>query len=308
MNRGIIYAITAYSLWGVFPLYWKAIKNVPATQILGHRIIWSFIFLVLVVILSREWPKVRSILRNGRTLTILFMTASLLSVNWLLYIWGVKAGFVVETSFGYFINPLVNVLLGVIFLRERLRPLQWLPLGLAALGVLYMTLSSGSLPWIALVLALTFGLYGLLKKVLLLSPISGLTVETALMVPPSILFILFTFVRGESAMASAGWLSLLLLAGSGFVTSVPLLLFNAAARTTNLSTMGLLQYIAPSLQLMTGVLILGEAFTLTHLVGFGLIWTALLLYTVEGLAVRRKLQSASNRPSQPLDPARPTGD
>jgi chloramphenicol-sensitive protein RarD len=209
-------------------------------------------------------------------------------VNWLVYIWAVNAGFVVETSLGYFINPLVNVFFGVVFLHERLRPLQWVPFGLAGMGVLYLTITYGSLPWIALALAFTFGLYGLVKKLAPLGSFYGLTMETAILLIPALLFLILADVRSTGAFGHAGLATNALFAFTGVVTAVPLLLFGAAVRKINLSLLGILQYLAPTCQFLIGVLVYQEPFTPSRLVGFSLIWVALLFYTLEGMVERRK--------------------
>lgn len=287
MNKGVLYGIGAYVLWGVFPIYFKLIAEVPATQILGHRIVWSFGLMVAIVLVRKDWKALGPALRTPKTVAVYTLAALLLSINWLVYIWGVNSGFIVETSLGYFINPLVNVLLGVIFLRERLRPIQWLPIGLAAVGVGYMTLAYGQLPWIALTLALSFGFYGLVKKVSSLDSLHGLTLETGLMVVPATLFLLWTESQGTGAMGSASPYLMGMLMLLGVITSVPLLMFGTAVRSIPLSLLGLLQYIAPTCQFLIGVLMYGEPFDQVRLIGFSLIWLALALLWTEGMIDRR---------------------
>jgi len=276
-------------MWGFFPLFIKAIQAVPALQILLHRISWSFIFLVIVIIARRQSAPFRNALRSRRTLGVYTLAALLLAANWLIYIWGVNSGQVVETSLGYFINPLLSVMLGVIFLRERLRPLQWLPVGLAALGVIYQTVSLGKLPWIALALAFTFGMYGLIKKVSPLEALSGLTLETGILFLPAAGLLVYYASLGAGSFGRLGWSTDLILALSGVITAVPLLLFATAVRRIPLWTVGLLQYIAPSCQFLLGVFLYHEPFSQTRLVGFVIIWTALLLFTMEGFISRRRL-------------------
>jgi chloramphenicol-sensitive protein RarD len=297
MNRGILYAAGAYLLWGFLPVYWKALQSVSATQILSHRIVWSVVFLAALITWRRDWPILRQAIATPKTLFVGFLAACLLTVNWLTYIWGVNAGFVVETSLGYFINPLVNVLLGVLFLRERLRPWQWLPVGLATAGVLYLTLSYGSLPWIALTLAFSFGLYGLIKKTASLGALTGLMLETGILFSPAILNLLYLGNQGAGAFGSQGLATDALLAGTGIVSALPLLLFGMGARRIHLITLGILQYIAPTCQFLLGVLVYGEPFTQARLVGFGLIWAALVIYSAEGIVAHRKSRS-------PLSPTR----
>jgi chloramphenicol-sensitive protein RarD len=250
--------------------------------------LWSFLLLVILVQVKNEWAVVKSLRSAPRTTGVLVVAAVLLSMNWLLYIWAVNAGFIVETSLGYFINPLVNVLLGVVFLRERLRPFQWVPIALAAGGVLYMTISYGTPPWIALALAFSFGIYGLLKKRLPLGALPGLAAETAVMAPLALIFLSYLGLQGTGALFTTGSVSSLLLVLSGAATALPLLLFNAAVRRINLSTIGILQYMAPSMQFLIGVLIYGEVFDRARAIGFSMIWAALLLYSIESILVYRK--------------------
>jgi chloramphenicol-sensitive protein RarD len=278
-------------MWGVFPIYFKMLHAVSAVQILGHRVVWSLLFLMVLVLAFRESRDLRRSVLNYRTLLIYLLAALLLATNWLTYIWGVNAGFVVETSLGYFINPLMNVVLGVLILRERLRPAQWIPIGLAAAGVIYLTILYGTLPWIALALALTFASYGLVKKLAPLGSLHSLTLETGLLFVPALGYLLWMAKTGEGAFIQQGLTTTLLLAAAGVITAVPLLLFGSAARRVPLSTLGILQFIAPTCQFLLGVFVYGEAFTLARLVGFLCIWLALLLYIGEGLMAQRR-QSA----------------
>ena len=286
MNTGIWYALSAYMLWGVFPIYWKWLHDVPAAQVIGHRIGWSFILLVIVILITGQWKKLRSTLTR-RVLGIYLVSGLLLSTNWLVYVWGVNTGHIVEASLGYFINPLFSVLLGVIFLRERLRTWQWIPIGLAAMGVIYLTWTYGALPWIALSLTFTFGFYGLVKKTAPLGSLYGLTLETGLMFLPALAYLIFAESAGDGAFGHSGMLINLLMVGSGVVTAVPLLMFASAARRIPLTMIGIMQYIAPTLQFLIGVLIYKEAFTSAQLVGFSLVWIALILFWVEGILALR---------------------
>jgi len=240
MNAGILYALGAYVLWGLFPIYWKWLQHVPALQVIGHRIVWSFVLLTIVILVSKKWTKFRSTLTR-RVLGVYLIAGLLLSVNWLVYVWGVNNGFVVETSLGYFINPLFSVLLGVIFLRERLRPAQWFPIGLAALGVIYLTWAYGSLPWIAVSLAITFGTYGLVKKLSPLGSLYGLTLETGLVLIPALVYLLYVEGAGQGSFGHAGIGSDLLLVGAGAVTTIPLLMFASAAKRIPLTMVGIMQ-------------------------------------------------------------------
>lgn len=288
MNRGVLNAIGAYVIWGFLPIYWKALQQVPALQILNHRVVWSLVFLAILISARRNWAPLRQAIRQPKIVLVYALAACLLAVNWLTYIWGVNAGFIVETSLGYFINPLVNVLLGVLFLREKIRPLQWVPIGMAAAGVLYLTFSYGSLPWIALVLAFTFALYGLLKKTAPLGSLHSLTLETGILFVPSLLYLLYVGLKGSGVFIEYDSLTNFLLIFTGVVTAVPLLLFGAAARSINLSLLGLLQYIAPTCQFLIGVLIYNEPFTQARLIGFSIIWAALFLYWLESFLAHRQ--------------------
>ena len=234
MNKGILYGIAAYSMWGLFPIYWKLLRHVPAIQLIAHRVGWSFLVLITVVIATHQWQKLHGAL-NPRTLQIYFIAAILIGVNWLTYVWAVNANYIVETSLGYFINPLLSVLLGVLFLHERLRTLQWLPIALAAAGVSYLTLTYGRLPWIALLLAFTFGIYGLVKKIAPLGSLFGLTLETGILFLPALLYLGYVEAEGQGAFLHTGYVSDLLMVGAGLVTTVPLLMFASSARRIPLS-------------------------------------------------------------------------
>lgn len=300
-RTGVLFGIGAYLSWGFFPIYFKALQSVPPLQIMFHRVVWSFLFLAVVLSLRRSWPQVTRAARSKRTVLIYALAGVLLATNWLVYIYGVNSNQVVETSLGYFINPLVSVALGVIFLRERLRPLQWLPVGLAALGVIYLTVQVGSLPWIALALAFSFGFYGLLKKLSPLSSLPGLTMETAAIFLPALFYLGWAEIQGRGALGHAGlWVNVLLVV-SGIVTALPLLMFAKAARSIPLWAIGLLQYIAPTVQFLIGVLLYNEPFDQTHLIGFSIIWLALLIFSAEGFFARRR-RDASHHPH----PASPT--
>lgn len=291
-NKGVLYGLGAYLMWGFFPIYFKALQSVPALEIIFHRVVWSFIFLAILISLRREWPHLRATTLRPKTLAIYAIAAVLLGSNWLIYVWAVNAGHVVETSLGYFINPLVSVLLGVILLREKLRPWQWFPVGLASAGVLYMTIRFGSLPWIALALAFTFGTYGLVKKISPLNSLDGLTLETAILFLPALSYLLFLGLQGNGAFGYSGLSGSLLLALAGILTSLPLLLFASAARSIPLSLIGILQFVAPTCQFLLGVLLYKEPFTQVQMVGFSLIWLALLFFTVEGFIARRVVSAA----------------
>jgi chloramphenicol-sensitive protein RarD len=290
MNKGLWYAIGAYLTWGLFPVYWKWLEQVPAIQLIGHRIDWSFVMLLALILATRQWKKFRMAALTGRVLRIYFVSALLIGANWLIYVWSVNAGYIVEASLGYFINPLFSVLLGVVFLRERLRPLQWLPVGLAAAGVLYLTFIYGSLPWIALSLAFTFGLYGLVKKTAPLGSLYGLTLETGLLFLPALAYLLYVNATGSGAFLHSSPTANFLMVGAGLVTIVPLLMFSSAARQIPLSLVGILQYITPSMQFLLGVLVYREAFSFHQLLGFGIVWLGLIIFWAEGFFAHRAAQ------------------
>ncbi len=287
-NKGVLYAIGAHMVWGVIPIYFKALHAVPSVQILFHRVAWSFVTLLVALWLRKEWRPFKAAVANWKVIGVYSLAAVLLAVNWLVYVWSVNAGHVVDASLGYFINPLVSVALGVILLREKLRAMQWLPVGLAAIGVLYMTIQFGALPWIALTLAFSFGFYGLLKKVAPLGALHGLSLETALLFLPAVGYLAVLEFQGRGAFGHVDWVTSLLLVLVGIVTVLPLLLFAGAVRSIPLSLAGLVQFVAPTGQFLLGVLLYGEPFDHTRLVGFGIIWTALLIFTLEGFAERRK--------------------
>lgn len=292
MTRGTLAALIAYILWGLLPVYWKTVEHVPAQEILGHRIVWSLAVTLGLLALGRQWDWLKQAARRPGVLVPYLGSATLLGLNWFLYIWANNNGHIVETSLGYFINPLVNVLLGVVFLHERMRPWQWAAVGLAAAGVAYMAFGYGQFPWIALILAFSFGTYGLIRKTGGLEAIQGLTVETGLMFLPALAYLLYLNSRGTGAFGRADTTTTLLLGLAGFVTAIPLILFAYGARRVPLTTMGVLQYAAPTGQFLIGVLAYGEPFTRARLIGFSLIWIALALYTTEGIIMQRRNHAA----------------
>lgn len=286
MNKGILYGIGAYALWGFFPIYWKLLQNVSALELIGHRIAWSFLMLMAVILIARQWTEFRSAL-TARTFLTYSIASLLIGGNWLMYVWAVNAGHIVETSLGYFINPLLSVLLGLIILREKLRPAQWIPIILAFAGVTYLTLTFGRLPWIALSLAFTFGFYGLVKKLAPLSSLHGLTLETGILFIPALAYMIFVEVNGTAAFLHTGLVPDLLMVGAGVVTTIPLLMFTSAAKRVPLTTIGVLQYLAPTIQFLIGVFIYKEAFDRTRLIGFSLVWLALIIFWVENYLASR---------------------
>jgi chloramphenicol-sensitive protein RarD len=277
-RKGLWYTVTAFSAWGLLPLYWKALKAVPSPQILAHRIIWS---LVLVIILLKTQKRLSfASFRNKPTLLFSLLSACFIGANWSIYIWAVNAGHVVATSMGYFINPLVSVLLGVLILRERLTKWQGAAVLVALGGVAYLAVSYGQLPWIALSLAFTFGFYGLLRKTSRVDSVTGLAFETAVLAVPALIFLVTRDIQGSGAIGHVSVLLHILLIGTGVVTALPLIWFAHGARRIPLSMVGFLQYIAPTTQLCLGVFVFGEPFTRNHLISFSLIWGALVLYSL----------------------------
>ena len=287
MRSGIIYAALAFFCWGLFPIYFHALGEVPPLQILAHRMLWSLAFLLVLLLLRRDW-KWLQVVRQPRVFFSFVLSALLLSANWLVYIWSVMNHHVIEASLGYFINPLVNIVLGYLILKERMRPLQWAAIGVAALGVAWLTWQSGTVPWIALFLALSFGGYGLLRKTAALGPLEGLSFETIVLFPLAAGYVIWLTVHGQNvfintASDSTRWLLIM----AGPLTAIPLLLFATGARKIPLSILGLLQYLSPTLQFLLGVWLFKEAFTADRLVGFVLIWSALALFAGEGLLRRQ---------------------
>ena len=288
MRTGILSAALAFLCWGLFPLYFHALKEVPPAQIMGHRVLWSLLFLVIVLTLRRQWKWLGELRRQPRVVASFALSALLLSLNWLLYIWAVNSGHVIEASLGYFINPLFNVMLGFVVLKERLRIVQWLAIALATCGVLWLTWQAGRMPWIALALAASFGGYGLLRKTASLGALEGLSFETMLLFPFALGFVVWLTMTGDNAFLntpSDGTRALLI--ASGPITAIPLLLFASGARKIPLSVLGLLQYIGPTIQLSLGIFLFHEAFSQERMIGFAIIWSALALYAAEGL-LRRK--------------------
>lgn len=288
MKNGMLAALAAYTLWGLLSVYWKLVERAPAPEILSHRAIWALAVVVMLLTLQRQWGWLGRIARRPTILLPFMATTALLAANWLIYLWANNTGHIVEVSLGYFINPLISVLLGVILLRERMRPGQWAAIGLAFAGVAYLTISYGRLPWIALSLALTFGFYGLVRKMAPLGAVEGLTIETGLMFLPALAYLGYLAAHGTGTFGSAGLPTSVLLAGAGLVTAIPLILFTKGARAVPLSTLGVLQYIAPTLQFLLGVAIYREGFSHSQAIGFTIIWTALALYWLEGLVTRRR--------------------
>jgi chloramphenicol-sensitive protein RarD len=284
---GVLYGVAAYSWWGLVAIYFKAVKHVPAMEVLAHRVIWSTLLLVVLMRAFRRWPAALAAVREPQVLKTLVGSTTLIALNWLLYIWAVANDRVLEGSLGYFINPLVNVLLGFLFLHERLRSWQYVSIGLAAVGVIYMTLSYGTVPWVALSLATTFAFYGLLRKIARVDSLVGLTLETCLLTPLMLGYLVVLFAQGRSAFGTTFSTTVLLLL-AGAVTAIPLLWFASAARRLRLATLGQLQYIAPTGQFLLAVAVFGESFTRVHAFSFACIWIGLLIYTADSIRAGRK--------------------
>lgn len=281
MRQGLAAAAAAYLIWGLFPIYWKLLQTVPAAQIMAHRIVWCLLFVVLWLGLREGFGWLRRL--SPRLVATLAASAALISLNWWLYIWAVNAGHIVETSLGYFINPLVSVLMGVLILRERLNAAQWTAVGVAAIGVLWLTWQGQRLPWIALALALSFSSYGLIRKLAVVPAVQGLAVESGLLFLPAAAFLLWREIGGGGSFGHGELRIDVLLVTGGLVTALPLVLFAIGARRIPLSMVGILQYLAPTLQLACGVLLFGEPFTHAQALGFGCIWLALGIYAADGL-------------------------
>jgi chloramphenicol-sensitive protein RarD len=303
-RRGVAFAGAAFLFWGLSPIYWKALGAVPASEVLAHRIVWSMVLLVAMLVARRRGRELLAAVRRPRTLGTLVVTTALIAVNWYVYIWAMAAERVLEASLGYFINPLVNVLLGVVFLRERLSRPQAAAVALAGIGVAVLTLEVGRVPWVALTLAGSFGVYGLLRKTVDAGPQVGLAVETALLTPLTLLWLGRLHAGGGGAFGSGGLTTDLLLVGAGAVTVVPLVWFTQGARLLPLSALGLIQYLAPSIQFLLAVLVYREPFTATHLAAFAVIWAGLAVFTWD---LRRRVQRQARRSRQALVPPAPQG-
>ena len=287
-RRGVLFGASAYLLWGVFPLYFPLLDPADAVEVLGHRITWSLVVVAILVAVTRRGARVRAVVADRARLAKLSAAAVLLALNWGVYIYGVTSDRVVETSLGYFITPLVTVLLGVFVLRERLRPAQWAALATAFVAVVVLTVENGRPPWIALTLAFSFGLYGLLKKTARTGALEALTVETAVLTPVALVYLAVLGAAGESTALSEGPGHAALLVLTGLITAVPLLFFGAAAGRIPLTTLGVLQYLAPTVQFLIGVLVFGEELGLAKLLGFVLVWAALCVFTADLVSNTRR--------------------
>ena len=292
-RAGLLYGLAAYGLWGIMPIYFKWLKAVPSIDIVAHRIVWSLAALLIFVTLARAWDQVRTAVRNRRTLAILFLTAVLIGTNWLLYVYAINSGNILAGSLGYYLNPLANILLGRFILKERLTPLQWAAVAIAAGGIAVLAAGAVGTLWISLTLCFSFATYGLLRKVIAVDSLAGLTVETMVLFPLAIGWLLLGGAEGRPFIGTNGTETGLLIS-AGIVSTVPLLCFTAAARRLAYSTVGMLQFIAPTLQFVLAVAVYGEPFTSAHGIAFGCIWAALLLYVTE---MARSLRARRLAPS-----------
>jgi chloramphenicol-sensitive protein RarD len=296
MSRGVLYGIAAYSLWGFFPIYWKALQSVRPEEILCHRTIWSLFFLLGFLIYRKRIRRLMAKLCL-KIVLIFVLTASLLFLNWYLFIWAVNGDHILDASLGYFINPLVSVLLGIAFLRERPRRWQWVAIGIVGIAIVVLTVGYGAFPWIAVVLAVSFGLYGYLRKIAVLSSSEGLSLEVAVLFFPALAFLIYLERHGHAAFGHTSLFINFLLIMAGVVTPLPLLLFASAARRITLTNLGFLQYISPTLQLLLGVEVYGERMPHFRAIGFALVWVSIAIYTIDVLVARRRITSYEPAPT-----------
>ena len=287
-RKGVIFALAAFGLWGLAPIYFKAVASVNPTEVLAHRVIWSVVFLFLLISFNQQWKALFTLIKDRKIVIRLLFTAVLISVNWLIFIWAVGANRIIETSLGYYINPLISVVLAMLFLGERLRPLQWMAIGLALLGVINQIVIVGSLPLVALTLAFSFGFYGLLRKKISINPVIGLTVETLLLMPFALVYLVWLSNNNTLVFTQQALTIDVLLIAAGLVTSLPLIFFAAATNRLSLTSIGLIQYTAPSITFLLAILIYDEPFGGAQLTTFGCIWVALILFSVEGYRYQKR--------------------
>lgn len=287
MNKGVLHALLAYLLWGLLPVFWKQLLTVPSFQVIAHRVVWSFLTLLILIALQRKRLAIVPQL-NGRILKIYLAAGLLIGNNWFLYVWAVNSGHIVETSLGYFINPLLNVVFGVLFFKEKLRRWQWVSVCLAASGVVYLCVGLGAPPWIALSLATSFAIYGVIKKMAPLPPVEGLLLETSVLLLPSFGYLGWCVANESSAFLHQTWTTDALLIAGGVATTLPLLLFASAARSISLSLIGILQFIAPTLQFLCGVGLYGEPFSMRQSIGYVLVWLGLVVFATDGFRQYRQ--------------------
>lgn len=295
---GVLCGALSYCLWGILPLYWKVLKVVPAYEILSHRIVWSFLFVLAILFCTKRLGKLGIALKDRKTMILITVASLLVGANWFIYIWAVNSDHIIQTSMGYYINPLVSILLGTIFLKEKLGKGQYAAIVLASIGVVILTVQYGRVPWVALALAVTFALYGLCKKIIALESAVGLALETAVLVPVALGFLLFRHVQGAGAYGTVSVLVMALLSCSGVATATPLLLFAESAKRIELSTIGFLQYFTPTISLILGVVVFKESFTPAHMISFGFIWGGLVVYTLSQLKFIKKLSMFNRKTIQ----------
>lgn len=289
-KAGLIFGLSAYLLWGVLPLFFMAIQPAGPLEILAHRIIWSLFFCLILLLFARGYPRLWRLLRTPRILGILAVAAITVAINWFIFVLGVDMGRIVEVSLGYYINPLVSVLLGVVFLKEKLRPLQWLAMGIGAIAVIVIAVGNGNIPFLGLALAVSFGLYGLIKKQIgsRAGALEAMTIETIVLFIPSVTYVLFLMSQGQSNFETQGSLHVILMLCLGPVTAIPLILFGSATSRIPLSWVGMLQYVTPTMQFLTGVFLLGEDMPLSRWAGFCIIWITVVLVCVDGVMAARR--------------------
>ena len=284
-TTGVIYAVTAYILWGILPVYWKFISSVSSIEILSNRIVWAFVFTILIIIVTKQWSELKLIAKDKKQMFYIFIASILIAINWGLYIWAVNSDKIVDASLGYYINPLLAVALGVIIFKEKISYWTGAALTIASIGVIVKTVQYGKIPWISLGLAISFGLYGAIKKSVKANSIVGLTLETAMLTPVAAAYIVSRHVSGLGAFKTEGTLVILLLIGAGVVTAIPLLLFASSARRLPLSLIGFTQYISPTISLIIGVFVYNEGFTTVDMIAFCFIWAALIVYSFSQISL-----------------------
>ena len=289
-KTGVLYALMAFGFWGLIPIYFKAVRHVSSLEIVAHRVLWSVLLTAILITLSHDWRGLRQALSSRKVLGTLFLTALLVASNWFVFIYAVATNRLLQASLGYYINPLINVLLGILFLRERLRPLQLAAVLLAATGTTILTIYYGRFPWIALFLGVTFGFYGLLRKTVRIESVNGLFVETGLVSPFALGYLVFAWLRGDTlAFGAIDWQTTLLLVSAGIITTFPLICFTTATRRLPYSTIGVFQYLAPTIMFLLAVLRYGEPFSLIYLITFCFIWTGLAVFMTDSLYHQRRL-------------------
>lgn len=286
-TAGVIYAVTAYTLWGILPVYWKLLDSVFSIEILSNRIVWAFVFTVIIIAVTKQWDELKRIAKDKKQMFYIFIASVLISINWGLYIWAVNSGKIVDASLGYYINPLLAVVLGVLIFKEKLSYWTGAALAIASIGVIIKTVQYGKIPWISLGLAISFALYGAIKKSVKANAIVGLTLETAIVTPVAAAYIVSRHVSGIGAFETQGTLVILLLIGAGVVTAIPLLLFASGAKRLPLSLIGFTQYISPTISLLIGIFLYHEGFTAVDTIGFCFIWAALAIYSFSQISLAK---------------------